>query len=166
MKPTMLGTAVDEAGGVMASAVRVGRLVGLTGNGEPVVDFAGNSGEPVVARMLASAETGRTRGEPGADVLLVFEEGDPSRPIVLGFLRQRPPEEPPLATGVLERNGADAVTVDGRTVEITGRERIVLACGKSSITLLADGRVIVKGTRLVSRASESNKIKGATIALN
>ena len=147
-------------------AVRIGRLVGTTAAGEPLVDYPGNRGGPLLARALESADAGRPLAErTAAEVLLMFEGGNPLRPVVVGVL-QAPGAEPPLAAGVLGRDNRDTVTVDGRVLELNGRERIVLTCGKSSITLFADGQVIVKGTRLLSRASESNKIKGATVALN
>jgi hypothetical protein len=31
---------------------------------------------------------------------------------------------------------------------------------------MADGRIVIKGTRLLSRASETNKIKGASVDIN
>ncbi|HXD18653.1 MAG TPA: DUF6484 domain-containing protein [Vicinamibacterales bacterium] len=156
--------APGTVGGTMA--VQVGRVVGSTSRGEPLVDFPGNSGKPVVARALTSSGAAHTLAERVAEVLLVFEDGDPVRPIIVGVLDQHEHLERTLASGTIRRDSRDNVTVDGSTLELVGRECVVLSCGKSSIALYADGRVVIKGTRLLSRASESNKIKGATIALN
>ena len=164
MKRNSLGT--DDAG-VAVGQVRVGCIVGSTERGEPLVDYPDNEGEPIAARVVASARS-EWRAHDGAatEVLLVFAGGDPARPIIVGVLESPQPCDGTLASGVIRRDRRDNVTVDGRTLELAGRERVLLTCGKSSIELHADGRVIIKGTRLLSRASESNRIKGATIALN
>ena len=60
----------------------------------------------------------------------------------------------------------DSFEINGRRVSFEGREEVVLRCGEASITLRADGQVIVKGTRVMSRASEANKIRGATVQIN
>ena len=155
---------VADAPATSAQSVCVGQLTGMTALGEPLVDFAGNAEGPIPARVVATAGLS-DQSPPGTEVLLAFDSGDPGRPIVVGILAAAP-RHGPLATGVLREMRPGEVTVDGRTITLQAEQRMVLSCGKSSITLFADGRVIVKGTKLVSRASESNKIKGATIALN
>jgi hypothetical protein len=145
--------------------VTVGRVVGSSADGEPLVDFAGTRTGPLAARVLATTGLDLPR-DHGVDVLLLFEQGDMDRPIIVGVLAERNAAGRTVATGRLPRDANGEVVVDGTSVTVTAAERLVFSCGRSSITLHADGRVIVKGTRLVSRASESNKIKGATIALN
>ena len=44
--------------------------------------------------------------------------------------------------------------------------QIELRCGKASLTLRRDGKVVVRGTHVVSASSGPNKIKGASVALN
>ena len=56
--------------------------------------------------------------------------------------------------------------VDGDRLVLEANREIVLRCGKSSITLKADGRVSVKGTQLLSRADGQNRVQGATVQLN
>jgi hypothetical protein len=61
-----------------------------------------------------------------------------------------------------------------RVEEIAGRERLVFSaekelifrCGSASITLLADGTVVLKGTRLVSSSTGLNRIRGASVKIN
>jgi hypothetical protein len=146
--------------------VRVGRLAGSTEDGEPLVDYPGNSGGPLIARVIVSAGGQRSRLNVDSEVLLVFEDSDATRPVIVGFLEPSARKGQTLTSGLLRRDKNEDVRVDGKMVELRGQECVVLSCGKSSITMFADGRVIVKGTRLLSRASESNKIKGGTIALN
>jgi hypothetical protein len=46
------------------------------------------------------------------------------------------------------------------------KDEIQLRCGKSSVTLRKDGKIEIKGTQIVSRASGVNRIKGASVAIN
>ena len=65
--------------------LRVGQLVGITPDGRPLVDFAENLGEAVVARATVCVAVDRLQRGP-LDVLLVFEDQDRTRPIVVGIL--------------------------------------------------------------------------------
>ncbi len=58
------------------------------------------------------------------------------------------------------------VKADGRSVIINAEKEIVLRCGRSSIELKRDGKVVVKGMRVTTRAAKSNKIKGASVNIN
>jgi hypothetical protein len=91
-------------------------------------------------------------------VLLVLED-DEAPPVVVGVVRDTldPAPAPEAADGVL---------VDGRPVAGRDAREIVLRCGKASITLTADGTVVVRGARVVSRSSGVNKIKGASVQIN
>jgi hypothetical protein len=51
-------------------------------------------------------------------------------------------------------------------LEFTAEREIVFRCGKASITLTCEGKVIVRGTHIVSRSSGVNRIKGAYVELN
>jgi hypothetical protein len=58
------------------------------------------------------------------------------------------------------------VIIDGRRLVLEGHEEIVLRCGRGSITLTANGKIVLKGTELVSRSSGTNKIRGAAVNIN
>ena len=49
---------------------------------------------------------------------------------------------------------------------IEADREVVLRCGDASITLTRAGKVIIKGSYILSRSSGYNKIKGAAIDLN
>lgn len=125
----------------------VGRVVRITPEGRALVDFDGNALGPLVARsaiqLYSESELAELRR---SSVLLVFEDGDPTRPVVAGIVR-------------------DAV-IGRRIRRIEADEEVSLKCGKSSIELHKDGKVRVRGTNLVSRASGPNKIRGATVEIN
>ena len=56
--------------------------------------------------------------------------------------------------------------VDGRRVRLTARDEIVLQCGKASITLRRNGRVIVRGTYIETHSEGTNRIKGGQVQIN
>jgi hypothetical protein len=49
---------------------------------------------------------------------------------------------------------------------LEARERFILKCGDGSITIREDGKILIKGKDLVSRAERANRIKGGSVAIN
>jgi hypothetical protein len=143
---------------------RSGRLLGHNEQGRLLVDFPGNPFGPLRARttlVLAPAELQRAV-EVQAAVLLLFEEGDPGRPIVVGLLRDelsrdaaRPAAPPPVA-----------VEADGKRVEVEAADELVLRCGQASIVLRRNGRVVIRGTYVETRSKGINRIKGGSVLIN
>ena len=58
------------------------------------------------------------------------------------------------------------VEVSGTRLELHVDREIVIHCGASSLTLSPDGRVSIRGTHLLSRATASNRIKGGSVQIN
>ncbi len=58
------------------------------------------------------------------------------------------------------------VQVDKRRVDIEATDEIRLTCGKSALVMRRDGTVIVRGVKIVSRASGTHRIMGATVGIN
>jgi hypothetical protein len=56
--------------------------------------------------------------------------------------------------------------IDGERRVIEAEREIVLRCGDASITLTRAGKVIIRGTYILSRSSGYNRMKGAAIDLN
>lgn len=145
------------------TAPRAGRLVGHNEQGRLLVDFAGNPFGPLRARttvVLAPDELQRAVNEQ-CPVLLLFEEGDPGRPIVVGLLRdeQQVSAPPPAALPV-------EVEADGRRVEVEAADELVLRCGEASLVLRRNGRVIIRGTYVETRSKGVNRIKGGSVLIN
>lgn len=145
---------------------RAGRLVGHNEQGRLLVDFAGNAFGPLRARttvVLAPHELQRAVQEQ-CPVLLLFEEGDPGRPIVVGLLRDEVPVSEPAAPKL--PNEAIEVEADGRRVEVEAADELVLRCGQASIVLRRNGRVIIRGTYVETRSKGVNRIKGGSVLIN
>jgi hypothetical protein len=132
--------------------VVIGTLLELDVIGSPRVDYSGNPAGALPARSLAALDSGKV----GREVALMFESGDPLKPIVLGVL-QRPGKPEPKA---LEAE------MDGETLVLTGRKEIVLKCGKASITLTRAGKVLLRGAYVSSRSSGVNRLKGGSVQIN
>jgi hypothetical protein len=107
-------------------------------------------------------------------VVLLFENGDPGLPFIMGLIQE--PSATPLLDALLERPPEPQpepeaarpteAHVDGKRVVIEGQDEIVLKCGEASITLRRNGKVIVKGTYLESRATGTHRIKGGSVEIN
>jgi Domain of unknown function (DUF6484) len=153
---------------VPAFGVTTGRIVQVNQHGQAMVDFPGNELGPLPARCTLERGQLQTALESSdrLPVLLVFENGDPTLPIIIGCVYDTLAAREPTKQVVFAAESPRELTVDGRRVTIEASEEIVLRCGDSSITLKKNGRIVVKGADIVSRASRTNKLKGATVAIN
>jgi hypothetical protein len=57
-------------------------------------------------------------------------------------------------------------TVDGKRVLIEGQDEIVFRCGKASITLRRNGKVVIRGTRIESVSRGLQRVLGAAVEIN
>jgi len=142
--------ATGEAPGAMQLGVQVGRLVALTGAG-PWVRM-----DEDAAPLCARTTVPLGEEDVGGDVVVAFDRGDTHRPLVLG--RVLP------AQG--EKGCVMHAQADGDRLVLSARERIVLRCGNSSITLTRAGKVLIDGHFVQSRATGVNALKGGSIELN
>jgi hypothetical protein len=53
-----------------------------------------------------------------------------------------------------------------RNLALQATEKVEIQCGEASIAMRSDGKVLVKGTDVVSRATRTNRIKGGAVAIN
>ena len=93
-------------------------------------------------------------------MLVLFENGDAHRPIVVGVVRVDRTGAPKPLSGDVE------VSADGARMIINARRELVLQCGKASITLQQDGTVRIVGERILSRANGPNRVQGGSVLLN
>jgi len=147
-------------------APSIGRLAGMNRNGEILVEYDASS--PKAARLIEGLnrkELAR-RENLEREVLLVFEEGDPNRPIVVGLMEDA--EESRVAMEIINADAPRPLEtrVDGKQVKIEAQEEITLQCGRGSITIRKDGKIVIKGTHLLSRSSGPLRIKGARVDIN
>jgi Domain of unknown function (DUF6484) len=149
------------------TAAVLGRIVDVDAQGAVSVEVPG-AGGPRAARLAVplSREELLATLETGASVVLVFENGDPALPIIVGLV-----QAVSHASGTARSANSDVAhvveaDVDGKRVRITAQDEIVLECGSASITLRRNGRVIVRGTYVESYSDGTNRIKGGQVRIN
>jgi hypothetical protein len=140
----------------------VGRLVSWSNIDGPQVDFPGNPHGPIAARtIIALNETNVVRAIGQArEVLLAFDGDRDDLPIIVGLL------EPLPSAGAMQAVPPTEALIDGKRIVLEGQEEIVLRCGKASITLRSNGRVVVRGAYVETRAEGVNRIKGGAVKIN
>jgi len=136
----------------------VGRLVGFKDDGTvPLVTY---EGQPSSAAMPARATLDLVGSQIGREIVLMFDDGDPYRPLVIGCLHD--PHARVLPDGV----GPIDLDVDGQRLVVSAKEQLVLRCGKARITLTSAGKVLIEGEYISSNSTGVHRIKGGSIHLN
>jgi len=89
----------------------------------------------------------------GDRVLVWLPEDEGERGVVLGRIG------PSQAPAVQEQETPEELVIEAK-------ESLTFKCGEGSITLRKDGKILIKGKDLVSRAQRMNRIKGGAVAIN
>lgn len=159
----MSGREPFEAGWAAAAlvpglGVQVCELVALADEGRTPMVYDRTQGD--APALPARSTVDLHAAHIGRQVLLVFEGGDPAKPIVIGLLQGN--EGWPLK----ERPNRVEVDADGQRMVVSAEHEMVLRCGKASITLTRSGHVFIEGTYVSSRSTGVNRIRGGSVQLN
>jgi len=150
---TRKAKAAPTSGAVGLPSVAVARLASLDGEGRPWVTLAGDaSGCPRLARHTCTIAP----DDIGREAVLSFENGDPSKPIILGLLQSSDAKQAESLQ----------VSADGEELTLSAKRQITLQCGKASITLTRAGKVLIRGAYVSTRSSGVNRIKGGSVQIN
>jgi hypothetical protein len=137
-----------------SAGAHIGVLSGVGPVGEPLVECESVApGRSLPARSTVPV----TERDIGREVVLLFEQADVGKPIIMGLL-QPTPAPAKAGTVAVERNG--------ERLTLTADREIVLRCGKASLTLTRAGKVLIRGAYLLSRSSGVNRIKGGSVQIN
>jgi hypothetical protein len=135
-----------------------GVLIGFKDEGRTAIVTYPN--QPGTAALAAGAVLDLHGPHIGRKVVLMFENGDPARPIIMGLLRN------PAAWPLVEQPGQVQVDADGERLLVSAKEQLVLKCGKASVTLTKAGKILIQGTYISNRSSGVMRIKGGSVQLN
>ncbi len=141
----MIGSALDPNG---FKGNRAAVIVDFDGDGCPMVEI---DGHVVAARATIAIQ----RDDLGREAMVSLLNEDPRQPVVTGLFVD--PQAP-------ARRRTVEIRADG--LDFEAASKIVFKCGKSSITLHRDGKIVLQGKHLLSRASGVNRVRGGTIELN
>jgi hypothetical protein len=135
------------------------RLLAIQGSAEVLIGIEREGAiQPVRARTLGSPGA----EDVGCQVAVMFENGDPARPVVMGVVGPWP--SPAGAAGPEPRG--QSLEIDVERLLLSANEEIVFRCGKSSVTLTRAGKIILRGTYLSSRSSGVHRIRGGSVQVN
>lgn len=141
-----------RAGSDTGWEVVTGTIVGVSSSVEALVEIVRVSSTVVVkARTVVSL----CEKEVGQQAVLAFEDGDSTRPVILGLIK--------TAGHVAKKVTVDS---DGDKFVVMADREIELRCGEASITLTRAGKVLIKGEYVLTRAKGINRIKGAAVSIN
>jgi hypothetical protein len=150
------------------SAPRVGWIAAGSAPGRLLVDWPGSPSGPVAARSVvplagsALAQAARER----RPVVLLFEKGDARLPLLVGLVQS----STPLLDAVLGASPSPpaeaAERPDGRRRVVEARDELVLECGKASITMRRNGKIVIRGAYVETHAAGVNRIKGGAVKIN
>lgn len=152
----------------------IGEITGLDTQGQPLVDYPEN---PAGRPLAALSTLGITAAHAGRNVALLFAQGDPQSPVIMGLIHsplhdlivaydagagEHEHDEPGTGAPLT----ADEVTVDGQRVVLEGKEEVVIRCGEASITLTKAGKILIRGHYLLNRSTGVNRIMGGSVQVN
>lgn len=149
-KPNLGARLRNEAG-----ETALARLVAIGPDGDLWISPPGGEGKAQPARTtvaLGPAQVGR-------EVLVCFA-GRTRTAVVVGLVAQ--PGDQPLS---LDGHAVDLV-IDRQRIVFDAHQEVLLRCGKASIRLTADGKVVVQGADVVSSAGRMNRIRGGSVKIN
>lgn len=153
--PIDAGAAVTDR--TRIHGIVVGALVGFADAGAtPLVTYRE---QPGTAAVPARSTVDLHSSHIGRQAVLMFEEGDPHRPIVVGCLRND-------SATTLPVSGQVDVEADGQRLVVSATDRIVLRCGKASITLTKEGKVVIQGAYVSNQSSGVLRLKGGSVQIN
>ena len=161
MREELFGRSEREIKEERFFGMMVGTLSGINKSGEPIVNFAANGS---MVTLPARSIVRLNEENIGDEVTVMFENGDCRKPVMTGLIRKpKAGKKPENGQPVKDPIEFD---LDGDRLQLTAQKEIVLRCGKGSVTITKAGKIILRGTYLLSRSSGVNRIKGGSVQIN
>ncbi|MCA9199230.1 MAG: hypothetical protein KDA87_16910 [Planctomycetales bacterium] len=157
---TVFSRDVSNAEVTEPSRLVIGTLVGISASGVPLVEFPGNHAGPqeaMTAVQLTCEDEARTH--VGREVMLHLEaEGD--RIVLMSFLHER------IVADRQDSTGSQSGSQKSKSLHLEADSELQLTCGKSSLVMKKNGKVLLKGIDIVSHAENRQRIVGGEIKIN
>jgi hypothetical protein len=146
-----------------SSQIERGRIVALTPSRRLLVQPRDDeTGAVWLCDALANGSESPLYDE-GDEVLVLVQRDGQSEGVVLGRIAPAAPlEDAPGRESGATRVGSQRE----RRVVIEADEELILRVGESSIRIARDGKVVIRGQHVLTRAKGTNRIKGGSVAIN
>lgn len=183
---TFVDDSREPATAIAPAEVIIGSLVAIDGQGRALVNF--NLGAIVIEQVPALSTQVINANSVGRQVALLFAAGDQRQPVIMGFIHSpldwvigqtQDQAATVLHTEVQLDSQTDifpspaqftpvkrAADLDGKRLLFEAEDEVQIKCGEASINLYKDGRVVIRGRNLISRASVVNRILGGSVQVN
>ncbi|WLQ14330.1 DUF6484 domain-containing protein [Hahella aquimaris] len=160
-------TASDKQG-TQTNGLLIGWVVAIDSHGMPLVAWneeTKQSPQPALATIPVSEQ------DRGRQIALSFAQNANSQPIIIGFLFSQldnaiaytQTSSPEID---ITSPSPTKVRVNDKNLDIQADKSITIRCGKARITLTADGKILLQGEQVLSRARGAHRIRGGSIQLN
>lgn len=147
-----------------ADAAQLSRGTVLTVDENVLVVLQGTSSDIIVCDVLHSSEQS-LRFSEGDSVLILVPGGEGEHGVVLGRIG---PARALISSEVSDLIEGESESSSGlpETLVLEAKKSLTLRVGDGSITIRADGKILIKGKDLVSHAQRTNRIKGGSVSIN
>lgn len=175
----LVKTVSTEARAIAPGEIVIGVVTDIDPQGQPSVNYPDN---PSAHALTAISTLGITAAHIGREVALLFANGDPQRPVIMGLIHNAQSALHDLILSYDGKNDKDIghgetkgapsssttndINIDGKKIIFEGKEEVVLRCGDASITLTKSGKILIRGKYLVNRSSGVNRILGGSVQIN
>ena len=159
---------------VQAGSMTLSREVVSRIDGEGRVFLrASEDGAPEIACDVLAGSAGREPAvSAGQSVLVAWAASSGLRPVVLGTIAGC---LTPAAAGTRfahqatlpgKPEGGSEERIEAKKIHVSASEELVLECGPALIRITADGKIVIRGEHVLSRARGTQRIKGGSVAIN
>lgn len=132
------------------------------------------AGEPEVAcDVLRTGTPSAPPSLPGTEVLVAWTDGSGKPGVILGAIgpAEVRAESSEPAPGAVMLPAADSpsgepLRIAHHEIVIEAGEELTLRCGEASIRITRDGKIVLRGKNILSRAEGTQRIKGGSVAIN
>lgn len=162
-----------------AGTLLIGKVVAFNDRGNPLVSYDDKTKQTPIEALTTVPLSSDTIGK---EVAISFATNNGVVAIVMGVIRRALDDvlefqstqntEKLSVTGNtniennIEGSSKKEAIVDGEKLELSATEEVTIRCGKASITLNKNGKILIKGEHMLNRTSGSYRIKSGSIQLN
>ena len=155
---------------VLMAAATEGIIAGFNDFGDALVEIS-DSPFTLICKAVRNAPD-KVKYSVGDQVLCIRSDME-QHGYLLGIIE--PCDNPESITSEMESSSVEQtlepdenreIHVDGKRIHLEAAQEMRITCGEGAIIIKEDGKVIIRGTNIVSRATGANKVKGSSIRLN